>query len=166
MSAVAVRAPVHLPRAIALCGGSIVVAFLVQTAVLPAVGASAAIPLVFSTVVLLGLALGSRTGAVCGFLAGLLLDLTGVGVLGVGALLGTLLGAAAGRLRVDRWWLSGVPTAALMTILGALAYGGINAALAGLPVSLGRSPWWVVLGSLVSTLALLPLRGVVREAVR
>lgn len=164
MTAVPARRPVHLPRAIVVCTGSLLVAFLVQTAVLPAVGAPAAIPVVFATVVLLGVALGGRTGAICGFLGGLLLDLTGVGVLGVGALLGTLTGAAAGRIRVDRWWLSGVPTAALLTSLAALSYSAVNAALSGLPLTV--RPLWPVLGGIVCTITLLPVRNRVQEAVR
>lgn len=154
----------HMPRVVAVCGLAITLAFLAQTALLPAVGASAAVPLVFATVVALGVALGERTGAICGFCAGLLLDLTGVGVLGVGALLATLAGAAAGRIRVDRWWLSGVPSAAALTLLAALAYTALDAALAGLPITL-PSPW-LVLGALVCVTVLLPLRTWVREVVR
>ena len=166
MTALGARPPAHAPRVVALCAGCLVVAFLGQTAMLPAIGLSAAIPLVFSTVVLLGVALGERTGAVCGFAAGLLLDLTGVGTLGAGALLGTLAGAGAGRIRVDRWWLSGVPTAAAVTIAAALGYAAIDAALAGLPLAAGRSVWPTVLGGIVCTVILLPLRTAVREVVR
>lgn len=154
----------HLPRVVVVCGLAVIAAFLVQTALLPAIGASAAVPLVFATVVALGVALGSRTGAICGFCAGLLLDLTGVGVLGIGALIGTLAGAAAGRIRVDRWWLSGVPSAAALTLAAGLAYTALDAALAGLPLTLPSA--WLVVGALVCAAALLPVRGWLREAVR
>lgn len=166
MTTLSARGPVHAPRVIAVSAMAILVAFLMQTSVLPAVGLSAAVPVVFAVIVLLGVVLGGRTAAVCGFLAGLLLDVTGVGVLGVGALVGTLVGAAAGRIRVDRWWLSGVPAAAALTIAAALAYPGLNAALTGLPLALSWSLIWPVGGGLVCAALLLPLRGWLREVVR
>lgn len=165
MTALDARAGVHTPRVVTLCAFAVLVAFLLQTAVLPAVGASAAVPVVYAVTVVLGVSLGSRTGAITGFLAGLLLDLTGVGTLGVGALLGCLAGAVAGRIRVDRWWLSGVPSAAALTVLAALLYSGLNAAIAGLPVRPGAVVWTVV-GGVVCTGALLPARTWVREVVR
>lgn len=166
MTTIAGRGTAHTPRVVVLCTLGVLLAFLLQTALLPAVGASAAVPVVFAFVALLGVALGPRVGAVAGFLAGLLLDLTGVGTLGVGALLGCLLGAAAARIRVDRWWLSGVPSASLLVVLTSLAFGAGNAALAGLPVSIGPGMWWTVLGAVLCTALLLPARGWVREVVR
>jgi rod shape-determining protein MreD len=167
MSAVVGRLDsVHTPRVVTACVIAVVAAFLLQTAVLPAVGSSAAVPVVFATLCLLGIVFGVRTGAIVGFLAGLLLDLTNAGTLGVGALLGCLLGAAAGSIRVDRWRWSGLASAWVLTSLAAVAFAVVNGFLAGLPLR-GSWAWvWILAGALVSLVVLLPARGWLQAVVR
>lgn len=156
----------HPPRVIGVCVVGVLVAFLVQTAVLPAVGLSAAIPFVYATVAVLGAALGSRTGAITGFCAGLLLDLTGVGSLGVGALVGCLLGALAGRVRTDRWWASGVLTVSALVAVAGLAFTELNAVIAQLPLAPDAGWWWILGGAVMSVALLMPTRLWLREVVR
>lgn len=160
------RTTFHLPRAMGLSAVGLLVAFLVQTAVLPAVGLSAAIPFVYATVAVLAVVLGPRAGAAEGFAAGLLMDLTGSGTLGVGALIGCLLGALAGRVHVDRWWFSGVPTVAVLVIAAAVVANVVNAVLGQIPLTMTASWLWIVLGGVVSVLVLMPTRFWLRELVR
>lgn len=156
----------HLPRVLGVCVTGVLVAFLVQTALLPAVGLSAAVPFTFATVAVLAVVLGSRTGAITGFGAGLLIDLGGLSVLGVGALLGCLLGAIAGQVHPDRWWFSRVPTVSGLVMLTAAAFTAANAALQQVPILFGAGWMWLLAGSVVSVMVLMParqwLRGVVR----
>jgi len=156
----------HWPRVAVVALLAVTGAFLVQSAVLPAIGLSAGVPVVFATVVVLAMAWGPRVGAIVGFAAGLLLDLTGSGVLGVGALVGCLLGLVGGRIPVDRWRWSGAGWAAVATAVAAVATLLGNALLQGrIPVLSG---WlvWVLAGAAVCTVVLLParprLQGVVR----
>jgi len=167
MSAAASRpAGTHTPRVVAVAVLAVLTAFVVQAAVLPALGASAAVPVVLATVVVVGMAWGARTGAVTGFGAGLLLDVTGSGVLGVAALVGCLVGAAAARIPTDRWRWSGAGWAALLTIAGAWLIAAVNALLHGRVPGLSPGWLWVVAGTAVSLVVLLPLRGWLREVVR
>lgn len=167
MSAVTGRAqPAHLPRVILLCIVAVLTAFIVQTAVLPAVGLSAVVPVVYTVVVVLAMALGRRSGAVIGFSAGLLLDLTGVGVLGLGALLGCLAGLVAGGIRVDRWRWSGlVPAWSTVTVTAAM-FTLINGLAAGIVPGLSWSWLWLAGGAAVCAVLLVPLRPWVRAMVR
>lgn len=158
--------PVHLPRAVIAVAASLLIAFLVQTAVLPALGLPATVPVVWSTVCLLSLVLGSRAGALLGFSAGLLLDLTSSGVLGVGALTGCLLGGAAGMVRTDRWVWSG---AGWIWLLVCLAAGGMQVAndlALGITPVIGVAGFWTIGGALVCTLALLPARAWLQAVLR
>lgn len=157
---------VHTPRVIVLSTVSVIVAFVVQTSVLPAVGLSAVIPLVFTTVAVLAVVLGARTGAKVGFAAGLLLDLTGSGVLGVGALIGCLLAAVCGRIAVDRWRWSGLISIWVYTCLAATAFTVANAVLTGRGLILTTAWLWIVVGAGVCSLVLLPLRAHIRAVVR
>lgn len=167
MSAVADRAnAVHTPRVIALCAGSVIVAFVVQTSVLPAIGLSSLIPLVLACVAVLAVPLGSRTGAIVGFCAGLLLDLTGSGVLGVGALIGCLLAASCATITVDRWRWSGLGSVWVYTCLAASAFTGANAVLTGRGPSLTIAWAWIVVGAGICCALLLPLRTRIRAVVR
>ncbi len=166
MSVLAGRAPAHTPRVIAVCSVGVLVAFLVQTALLPAVGLPALIPFTFATVAVLGVSLGSRAAAITGFLAGLLVDLTGVGILGVGALAGCLLGAAAGQVRTDRWWFSGVPSVTALVIAAWLGTTVLDAVLSQVPLIVGAGWLWGALGAAVSVALLMPLRGWLRSVVR
>lgn len=166
MSAVVGRTDAHLPRVLVVGAAGLVVAFAVQTAVLPALGLSAAVPVVFTAVAVLGAALGVRSGAAFGFAAGLLLDLTGVAVLGVGSLVGCLLGAIAGQVRVSRWRWSGLLWIWGSTAAAALIYMMLTAALAELPITLSWSWLWIVLGALVCAVALVPLRPWLQAVVR
>lgn len=156
----------HRPRVILLSSAVIVLAFVGQTAVLPAVGLSATIPLVLTSVCVLGVALGSRTGAVAGFAAGLLLDLTGSGVLGIGALVGCVLGASAGGIQVDRWRWSGLVRVWLYTLAAAMVMTGANAFLQGLGLRASGMWFWLAAGSAVCAAVLLPLRDWMRAVVR
>lgn len=156
----------HTPRVVGVCVVGVLVAFLVQTAVLPAVGLSAAVPFTFATVAVIAVALGPHAGALTGFAAGLLLDLTSVSVLGVGALLGCLLGAAAARVRPDRWWFAGVPTVSALVVGAAAAFTLVNAALDQVPLAFGVGWVWLVLGGCASTAVLMPTRGWLRQVVR
>lgn len=158
MSAVYERTAAHAPRVAGVCVVGVMVSFLVQTALLPAVGLSAAIPFTFATVAVLGVAYGSRTAAIAGFAAGLLLDLGGVGTLGVAALIGALLGAAAGRIRPDRWWFSGVPSAAGLVIVAAAGFAVLNAVLGQVPLAYGQGWIWIAGGGFVSVAGLMPTR--------
>lgn len=156
----------HTPRVVAVSAIAVLLAFLLQTAGLPALGLSAAVPVVFVVVAVLATALGSRAGSMVGFGAGLLLDLTGAGVIGVGALIGCLLGAAAGRIRVDRWAWSGMLPVWSASVLAAGAFTVANAVVEGLSVTWSGSWLWMAAGALVCTAGLLPLRPWVREVVR
>lgn len=166
MTAVSETAHVYRPRAVGLSATALVVGLIVQTAVLPAVGLSAAIPVLYSVVALLGIALGARLGAIAGFAAGLLLDVSGVGVLGVGALGGCLLGVASAGIHVDRWRWSGALRMWAYTAGAAGAFAVMNSLITGSGVKWSGAFWWVVAGSLVCTLVLLPLRTSIRAVVR
>ncbi len=166
MSTVYDRTTFHIPRAMGVCVVGLLVAFLVQTALLPAVGLSAAIPFVYATVAVLAVVLGSRAGAVEGFAAGLMLDLSGVGTLGIGALIGCLLAAAAGGVHVDRWWFSGVPTVSVLVVTAACLFTVINAALGQIPLVAGVGWLWIAGGGIVSVLLLMPTRFWLRQVVR
>ena len=145
---------------------AVLAAFVVQTAILPAVGLTAAIPVVFAVVAVLAMAWGPAVGPSVGFGAGLLLDLTGVGTLGVGALVGCLLGLVAARIPVDPWQWSGAGWAILATAGAALVDQGIDAVLAG-HFSTASVGWmWVIVGAAVCILVLLPSRAWLRESVR
>jgi rod shape-determining protein MreD len=166
MSTVYDRTTFHLPRAMGLSAVGLLVAFLVQTSVLPAIGLSAAIPFVYATVAVLAVVLGPRAGAAEGFAAGLLLDLTGSGTLGIGALIGCLLGALAGRVHVDRWWFSGVPMVSVLVVAAGVVSSVANAALGQIPLLLTASWLWVIVGGVVSVVLLMPARFWLRELVR
>lgn len=166
MSALPAAPAAHAPRAIAVCVVGVAVALLVQTSLLPAVGLSAGVPFVYATVALLAVVLGSRAGAMVGFGAGLLLDLSSVGTLGVGALLGCLLGAAAGRVHPDRWWFSGVPTTAALVIAAAGAFTVLDAWLGQVPLVFGQGWLWLTVGAVASVTVLLPCRTWLAEVVR
>lgn len=166
MSTVHDRTTFHLPRAMGLSAVGLLVAFLVQTSVLPAVGISAAVPFVYATVAVLAVVLGPRAGAAEGFAAGLLLDLTGSGTLGVGALIGCLLGALAGRVHVDRWWFSGVPTVSVLVVSSAMISSVVNAVLGQVPLTLTTGWLWLLVGGVLSVLGLMPTRFWLREMVR
>jgi len=158
--------PVHMPRAVLVASVSLLLAFLVQTAVLPAIGLSAAVPVVWSMVCLFSLVLGSRVGAVLGFLAGLLLDLTSSGVLGVGALTGCLVGSAAGAVRTDRWIWSGAGWIWLLVSLAAAGMQVANDLALGITPVLTVAAFWLIGGALVCTLALLPTRAWLQAVLR
>lgn len=160
------RTSVHLPRVLGVSFVGVLVAFLVQTALLPAVGLSATVPFVYATVALLAVVLGSGPGAIVGFAAGLLLDVTSVATLGVGALIGCLLGAAAGHVQLDRWWFSGVPTVGAMVVVSGGAFTTVNALLNQVPWIFGWGWSWTVVGGFVSVALLLPLRTWLRAVVR
>jgi rod shape-determining protein MreD len=166
MSAVMQAGAQYRPRVVAVGLVGVIGGFVVQTAVLPAVGLSAAVPVLFSVVAVLGLALGPRVGAVAGFSAGLLLDLTGVGVLGVAALAACLLGAGAARIRVDRSRWSGVAGVWAATSAAAITVVAGNAFAVGAPVTVTASAWWLVAGALVCSVVLVPVRTWVRAVVR
>lgn len=166
MSTVYDRTTFHLPRAMGLSAVGLLVAFLVQTSVLPAIGLSAAIPFVYATVAVLAVVLGPRAGAAEGFAAGLLLDLTGSGTLGIGALIGCLLGALAGRVHVDRWWFSGVPTVSILVVAAGVGSSVANAVLGQIPLLLTGSWLWVAVGGMLSVVVLMPTRFWLRELVR
>jgi rod shape-determining protein MreD len=156
----------HTPRVIVLCVLAVGIGFLVQTSVLPAVGLSSAIPVLYAAVAVLGVTLGSRTGAIAGFGAGLMLDLTGAGVLGVGALTGSLLGAACGALTVYRWRWSGLLWVWMYTFLGCASYTVVNAVLSGRTPSIDATWLWMLGGSAVASAVLLPWRARIRAVVR
>lgn len=166
MSTISERTTSHAPRVLGVCVVGTVVAFLVQTALLPAVGLSAAIPFTYATIAVLGVALGSRPAAISGFAAGLLLDLSGVGVLGVAALIGAVLGATAGRIRTDRWWFSGVPSASVLVVASAAASSVLNAVLTQVPLVLSVGWLWVAVGGFLSVAIVMPTRTWLREVVR
>lgn len=167
MSAVPGRAStVHRPRVVLVSSLMILLAFVVQTAVLPAVGLSAAIPVVFTTVVVLAMALGRSAGAWIGFCAGLLLDLTGSGVLGLGALIGCLLGVAAAGIRVDRWRWSGLLPAIAGVAVASAGLAVLNLLALGITPSLSMSWLWLLGGSTLCCVALVPLRPWIGEVVR
>lgn len=156
----------HVPRVVIGSVIAVALAFMVQTAILPAVGLSATIPVVFAVVVVLGVAWGPSVGPSVGFGAGLLLDLTGTGTLGVGAMIGCLLGLVAARIPVDRWRWSGAGWAILATLTASLLYTTVNAVLVGRVPAVSTAWLWPVIGTVVCVLLLLPARAWLREAVR
>ena len=167
MSTMSERAQtVHAPRVVVLAGLGVLAAFIVQTAVLPAIGLSAVIPVVFAAVVVMAMALGRRAGAVIGFCAGLLLDLTGVGVLGLGALIGCLAGAYAGGIRTDRWRWSGLTAAWAATAVAAAAFTVFNGLVAGIMPGPSWSWLWLIAGSAACAVALVPVRPWIQAVVR
>lgn len=167
MSAVPGRAEAAHGPLVALVGAlALVGAFVLQTAVLPAVGLPVAVPVVFATVAVLAVAWGRRAGALIGFGAGLLLDLTGSGVLGVGALVGCLLGVLAGLVPVGRWRWSGAGRVVLLVILAEAADTLLNALLTGRPITASPAMLFSVIGAAICTGVLLPARDVLRSVVR
>ncbi len=166
MSASSTRPGLHVPRVVIGSVAAVLAAFVVQTAVLPAVGLSAAVPVVFAVVVVLSMAWGPAVGPGVGFGAGLLLDLTGAGILGVGAMVGCLLGLVAARIPVDRWQWSGAGWATVATAAAALVDTGLDALLSGRVPTVSVAWLWVVVGAGVCILVLLPARAWLREAVR
>ncbi len=105
---------------------------------------TAAVPdFALATVVYLALAVGGVTAVVSGFILGLASDLFGWGPVGVGALVGTLAGAAFSYFRgqiYERSLLVPVLFAALASVAKQLLSFALLAATAG-PVSFG---WHVV----------------------
>jgi hypothetical protein len=95
-----------------------------------------------------------------------MLDLTGVGTLGVGALIGCSLAAVAGGVHVDRWWFSGVPTVSLMVVVAALAFSLGNAVLGQVPLTWSNGWLWIVAGGIVSVGLLMPTRFWLRRVIR
>ena len=84
MSSASARTPgLHVPRVVIGSIVAVLAAFIIESSVLPAVGLSSAIPVVFAVVVVLAMAWGPTVGPSVGFGAGLLIDLTGTGTLGV-----------------------------------------------------------------------------------
>lgn len=162
-----------LRRAV-VCAVLILLAVLIEVTVLAPLPFPGATPtLVLVVVVLLAGQFGSATGAVCGFAAGLLLDIAppAAGTIGVSSLLLVVVGYAVGRFAEsdDRpWWsIAGLAAiAAPLVILGGSVLGG----LLGDP----RVRWEDVVGLMLSAagyaailgLALaLPLRRLCRWAV-
>jgi rod shape-determining protein MreD len=168
MSAVPGRSTaLHRPRVVIVAAAGLVAAMLLQTAILPAVGVAATAPVVYTLIAVMGLAWGQRAGTVAGFAGGLLLDLTGSGVLGVQALVGCLLGLAAGRIPVDRWRWSGFGWVVL-AVLGAQAVTvGLDMVLAGRGAGLAAAAvLWSVGGAVVCAAVVLPARDFLRSVVR
>lgn len=138
-------------RRVVLCAVLLLLAVLVELTILaplPFPGATPALVLV--VVILLAWQFGARTGAICGFSGGLLIDIAppAAGTIGVSALLFTVVGYAIGRFAEvdDRPWpfvvaLSAV--AAPLVILGGAVVGG----LLGDP----RVRWDDVLGLMLSS---------------
>ena len=167
MSSASARTPgLHVPRVVIGSIVAVLAAFIIESSVLPAVGLSSAIPVVFAVVVVLTMAWGPTVGPSVGFGAGLLIDLTGTGTLGVGALVGCVLGVVAARIPVDRWRWSGAGWAILATAAAALLDTGLNAVLAGRVPAVSVGVLWVVGGAAVCVLILLPARAWLQEAVR
>ncbi len=167
MTTASARRPgLHVPRVVIGSVVAVVGAFVVQTAVLPAIGLSSAIPVVFAVVVGLAMAWGPTVGPAVGFGAGLLLDLTGTGTLGVGAMIGCLLGLVAARIPVDRWRWSGAGWAVLATMVAALLYMAVNAVLVGRVPAISIGWVWLIVGAVACIVLLLPARAWLREAVR
>jgi rod shape-determining protein MreD len=156
----------HVPRVVVGSVIAVMGAFVVQTAILPAIGLSSAIPVVFAVVVVLAMAWGPTVGPAVGFGAGLLLDLTGTGILGVGAMIGCLLGLVAARIPVDRWRWSGAGWAMLATMVAGLLYMAINAVLVGRVPATSIAWVWLIAGAVACILVLVPARTWLREAVR
>jgi rod shape-determining protein MreD len=157
-----------------VAGILLVLAVLVEVTILAPLPFPGATPtLVLVVVVILGSQFGASTGAVCGFVGGVLLDIAppAAGTIGITALLLTLVGYVAGRFAEsdDRPWWSFALLSALAAPLVVLA----GAALGGL---LGdpRVRWDEVIGLMVSAagyalilglVLMLPLRRVCRWAV-
>ncbi|MEK9809012.1 MAG: rod shape-determining protein MreD [Candidatus Nanopelagicales bacterium] len=106
-------------------------------------------PLVLVTVAALAFAFGPTTGAVCGFVGGILLDVAppAAGTLGIGALILTVVGYALGRLAdpSDRRLLVGVGGTAAAGGLSVLAV-AVLGGLLGNP----RTQWGDVPGLIVT----------------
>lgn len=167
MSAVAGRpAQLHAPRVLVLGAASLLGAFVAQTSILPAVGLSAAVPLVWTTVAVLAMAWGPRPGAVAGFGVGLLLDLTGAGVIGVGALVGCVLGVAAAAIPEDRRRWSGLGWVVAAVLMAAITDSVLNGVLDGRAPHPTTAWLWTLGGAIVCALVLLPARGWLRAVVR
>ena len=167
MSTASARKPgLHVPRVVIGSIVAVLAAYIIESSVLPAIGLSAAIPVVFAVVVVLAMAWGPTVGPSVGFGAGLLIDLTGTGTLGVGALVGCVLGVVAARIPVDRWRWSGAGWAILATAAAALLDTGLNAVLAGRVPSVSLNLLWVLGGAALCVLVLLPTRAWLQEAVR
>lgn len=101
-------APISPGRALVAAMVSILIAFLVQTAALPALGAPAWIPVVWTAVAVAGCRLRGDLAYLVGFAAGLLLDTAGSGPLGGSALIGVGMVFLASRITTDRSLVSGV----------------------------------------------------------
>jgi rod shape-determining protein MreD len=120
-------------RRILLCAVLLLLAVVLEVtllAPLPFPGATP--PLVLVTVAALSFAFGPNTGAVCGFIGGLLLDTAppAAGTLGITALLLTLVGYLLGRLgdpndRPLFLSVGGTAAAGGLVVLGAAILGGL-----------------------------------------
>lgn len=89
------------PRQLAVCATTILAAMLIQQAFLSRIGIPGSTPdLLLVTVIALALAYGPMIGAVCGFAAGLLLDLSPstAGVIGLTALIFLAIGFITGGI--------------------------------------------------------------------
>lgn len=136
-----------------VCAGLLLVAFLLQVTLLARLGIPGATPdLLLVTVIALALAYGPMAGALCGFGAGLLVDLAppGSGPVGIAALLGMAVGVVAGAAIDPR-----DRTVPLLAGVVALSAGGVVLATAGLESLLGtgRVSWPAVPGLTLSAMA-------------
>lgn len=116
-----------------LSGVLLILAVLIEVTVLAPLPFPGATPnLVLVTVVILASQFGAATGAVAGFAGGMLLDIAppAAGIIGVSALLLTVVGYAVGRFAEsdDRPWWSFAVLAALaspLVVLGGAVIGGL-----------------------------------------
>lgn len=122
-------------RQILLCTGLLLVAYLIQVTLLARLPIPGATPdLVVVTIVALALAYGPVTGAVCGFVAGLIISAAppADGPIGVSALLYLIVGAVTGAVIDPR-----DRTVPLLSGIVGLAAGGVVLATAAFSALLG-----------------------------
>lgn len=136
-----------------LCASLILVAYLLQVTLLARLGIPGATPdLVLVVVVALALAYGPMTGAICGFSAGMLVDLAppAAGPVGIAALLGMGIGALAGGAIDPR-----DRTVPLLAGVVALAAGAMVLGTAAIEALLGtgRVSWPAVPGLVLTAMA-------------
>lgn len=122
-------------RVVIVCTASLLLAFLLQVSLLARLGLPGATPdLVVVTTVALALAYGPLTGAVCGFGAGMLIDLAppSDGPIGFAALVLLVVGVAAGGAVDPR-----DRTVPVLAAIVALSAGGTVLATAALDALVG-----------------------------
>lgn len=135
----------------------LVAAVVAQVAIAPHLAIAGVVPNILLLVVLTLALVGGRTqGVVVGFVAGLLADLLGTGVIGVAALVFTVIGYMAGSLQENMFaegWLLPVSVVLIASLLAEFSY-ALVLALLGEGAGFGMTLTRIVIPTALYTAAL------------